>query len=476
VKRAVIYCRVSSAEQAGEAHFSLQVQEQRCRAYVEQHGWILAGMESDADSGLKTSRPGYQRLLQRARLGEIDAVVVYQASRFGRDSIEVLTRARELRELNIELVSTAEDLSSFLMLGIQAILNEEESRRLSARVGPAKRLRASQGYWLGHAPFGTVNVKGVLEPGPKFDLLRLAFRLAADGTAMREINRRINAAIAPDYIGLSTVKKMLRNQIYVGRVVWDGVDAEARWPALIDPDLFRRAGERMTLMYRQRARLSLSYPFWLVGLAYCGRCGAKMHPKIYVKTWGKRYAYVMCGAVDNVTVNRGCHQSHYQLEQIQDWTIGQLDELQQHGHDDLLGAIDRAASAASYERQLRIDALRQERSRLEGRLQAAKAAHLDAPDVFTVGDVRQVERAVRDNFAAIDRELALPAPAPGIDIADLRRFLDGREWLEARHTAPAEFRAFLQRFIDRIDVHGRGEYSISWRPALSVILDPVLLP
>src|SRR3954471_13391149 len=119
MKRAIIYCRVSSVEQAGADHVSLQVQEQRCREYVDQHGWSLVALESDNESGLRPSRPGYQRVLAMVRAGAVDVVVVHAASRFGRKASEVLVRTEELRELGVELVSTAEDLSSFLMLGIQ---------------------------------------------------------------------------------------------------------------------------------------------------------------------------------------------------------------------------------------------------------------------------------------------------------------------------------------------------------------------
>lgn len=469
MKRAAIYCRVSSAEQASADHVSLQVQDARCRSYVDQRGWSLVAIETDAESGLKATRAGYQRVIALARAQAIDVVVVYQASRFGRKASEVLVRTDELRTLGVELVSTAEDLSSFLMLGIQAILNEEESRRLSARVAPAKRLKASQGFWLGHAPFGTVNVKGVLQEGPHFDLVRLAFELAAAGVASREINRRLNAALAPRVLHLSTVRKMLRNPAYGGRVVWDDVDAPAKWEPLIPMELFNHAGEQLRTRYLQRAVVSPSYPFWIVGLAFCG-CGARMHPSVSVKSWGTRYAYLVCGHQNRAAVTRGCGARPVHIEDVQDWLVAQLAEpFDTFDAERYLAGLADRQGEQDRERMRRVEALRAEKERLLARLQTAKGAHLDAPETFTIADVRQVERAIRDNVAAIDGELAVPA-ASSIDIDAVGRFLTERAWLEQRGADPAAFRAFLQRFIDRVDVRGRGDYAVAWRAAMAGLI------
>lgn len=478
MKRAAIYCRVSSAEQAGEQHVSLEVQQQRCRAYVAQHGWSLVTVETDTESGLKATRVGYQRVIELARSGAVDVVVVMAASRFGRKASEVLVRVEELRGLGVELVSTAEDLTSFLMLGIQAVLNEEESRRLSERVGPAKRLKASKGYWLGHAPFGTVNVKGVLEPGPHFDLVRLAFQLAADGVALREINRRLNAALAPRSLHLTTVRKMLHNVAYIGRVRWDDVDAPALWDAMIDPALFDTAIARQTRRYRERAPLSTSYPFWLVGLAVCGRCGHRMHPKIHVKRWGTQYAYLICGLQDSVAVRRGCHGTHYLIDDAQAWVLDQVRALQldRASAEQLVDRIAGAEDAQSVEFSRRRGNLQAERNRLTARLQAAKAAHLDAPLTFTIADVKQVEAAVRDNIQAIDRELARPAPPPSRDAEELRAFLLDAAWLDLADTDPTAFRDLLRRYVQRIVIRDRGDYAIEWRRCISETLEAYTRP
>lgn len=470
--RAAVYCRVSSAEQAGADHVSLQVQEERCRAFARQQGADVVAVEVDAESGLKTTRAGYQRILQLARAGDIDAVIVFQASRFGRDAIEVLVRAKELRQLGVALVSTSEDLQSPFMLGLQAVINEEESRRLSARVRPAKRLKASQGYWLGHAPFGTTNDRGTLRPGPHFDLVRLAFELAAEGTPAREINRRLNAVLAPRYLHLSTVRKMLRNPVYIGRVLWDGIDADARWEPMIDPALFARAGDMQQRRYRERAPLSPAYPFWILGLAFCGRCGGRMVAKVSVKTWGRRYAYLVCNRPDKQAVTRGCRRgaSHFLIDDVQAWVLAQLEELAVDA-ESVTRLVERIADEQRRvlrDQDDRVRQLRAERDRLERRLQRAKAAHLDDPDVFTFADLKRIDLAVKDNVAAIDQELSRPGPEISLDVAELQNFLLGRAWLALAESEPAAFRDLLRRFMTEVRIDERGAYTLTWREAVQL--------
>lgn len=470
MKRCAIYVRVSSIEQGTDQHVSLQVQEDRCRAYVAQHGWSLVTVETDMESGLTSKRAAYQRIVQLARDNSIDVIVVAAASRFGRKASEVLIRTEELRELGVDVVSTSEDLTSFLMLGIQAVLNEEESRRLSARVAPAKRLKASQGYWLGHAPFGTINTKGSLSAGPHFDLVRLAFELAADGVAMREIARRLNASLAPRMIHLSTVKKMLRNPAYIGRVHWDGLEADGRWDPLIDMDLFERAGAKLTRRYQERAPLSMLYPFWIVGLAFCGQCGSRMHPKIHVKKWGTQYAYLVCGRQNHVTATRGCHGAHYLIDPIQHWALGEISAVSMDGDvDDFMRWIERRLSEGDDAHSERRATLQTERARLVARIQKAKSGYLDG--ALDAADVKQVELTVRDTIAAIDSEMAHSvAPARAIDTADVRRFFSDRRWLELADSDPAAFRDMLRMYVQRVVVSGRGSYSIEWAPALRALI------
>lgn len=461
MKRAACYLRVSSVEQGREDHVSLPVQEARCRAYVEQHGWTLIAVESDRESGLRPQRPGYNRVLQLAREKHIDCVVVMAASRWGRDAAEVLVRAKELTDLNVDLVSTSEDLSSFLMLGIQAVINQEESRRLAARVAPAKRFKVSQGYWQTNSPFGTRNVKGVLEPNEDFPMVQLMFRWCIEGVPTREITRRLNRMMDPRTIDHSTVRKVLINEAYIGVIHWKGETFPALWEPLIPLDTFTSAGEALRLRYRQRKALDHGAPYWSHGLAFCGVCGKRLVVKIERKSWGTVYPYFICTAAQRHGKPRCL--PHIRIFDVQEWAVRELEGLQLSGVD-VVQRIEDHERVLQAEAESHRQALNAELSRLQARVARAEQGYLDG--LWDAQRVAQIKAGLSDQIAALQRELSSLAYAPETDYSGLRAFFEDPHWVDERDDAPAQFRDLLKGVVQRIVVRGIGDYYLELVPAL----------
>ena len=72
--RAVIYSRYSTEMQRDA---SIEDQVRLCRARIEQEGWEYLHAYTDrAVSGASALRPAYQRLIEDARRGEFEVVVV----------------------------------------------------------------------------------------------------------------------------------------------------------------------------------------------------------------------------------------------------------------------------------------------------------------------------------------------------------------------------------------------------------------
>ena len=130
-KRAVIYCRVSTSQQAGERNVSLETEEARARAYCESRGYRLGQVFVDVASGRKDDRPSYRRMLDHVLDGHADVVVVLWLDRFGRRPQEILTRYWQLQEQGVSVEATEEDIREELMLLIKAGIAGQESRRTS---------------------------------------------------------------------------------------------------------------------------------------------------------------------------------------------------------------------------------------------------------------------------------------------------------------------------------------------------------
>lgn len=84
--RAIVYCRVSTAEQT--KNLSLPTQLAACRAYCERNDFkVVEEFIEEGESAKTTDRPELQRLLEfcRKQKGKVDVLVVYNVTRFARD-------------------------------------------------------------------------------------------------------------------------------------------------------------------------------------------------------------------------------------------------------------------------------------------------------------------------------------------------------------------------------------------------------
>lgn len=470
MKRAACYLRVSTTEQGSDQHVSLPVQEARCRAYVEQHGWSLIAVETDMESGLRPQRPGYNRVLQLAREGHIDVVVVMAASRWGRDAAEVLTRAKELADLKVELASCSEDLSSFLMLGLQAVLNQEESRRLSARIVPAKRFKVSQGYNQAHAPFGTVSDKGILKPGPDYELLQNIFRWYIEGASLRELTRRVNALITPRSLVYETIRKILINESYIGILHWRGETFPALWEPLIDVEIFRKAGEKLRSKYHTRTRLhALDKPYWILGLAHCAWCGKvlsfKRSHRVYRGQFRYTYDFLFCATGKKFGLY--CPGSTTkQIRPLQDWVVSQLRQFSLSDIDRVVAEVEQYEQGEQQRLESHREAVSAEITRLQSRIQRAEQGYLDG--LWGADRVLSIKAGLDDQIYALQRELgAIEAHRPTSDMQGLRSFFETDDWLEGADRAPEEFRELLRGLVSRVIVKTRDEYEIEYVAALT---------
>src|SRR5690349_17332198 len=94
-RRAALYVRVSTTNhcRSGDGfEQNPEVQEAPLRQLVAQRGWVLVHAYSDRMSGAKENRPGLKCLMDDARRGQFDVVLVWRFDRFAR-SIEQLVTA-----------------------------------------------------------------------------------------------------------------------------------------------------------------------------------------------------------------------------------------------------------------------------------------------------------------------------------------------------------------------------------------------
>ena len=200
IKKACVYTRVSTTEQATEG-YSIEEQGRMCKAAIESKGWIYVKTYSDPGvSGRTMERAGLQEMIQAINDGEIGAVVIYKLDRLSRKQRDTMTIIEDIFLKNdIDLISLNETLDTSTpwgraMIGILSSFNQMESENIQMRTAMGREAKAKQGgYAGGKPPLGYKAVDGVLTVVPEeAKIVRLIFQMRKEGMPMMGIASELN--------------------------------------------------------------------------------------------------------------------------------------------------------------------------------------------------------------------------------------------------------------------------------------------
>jgi site-specific DNA recombinase len=152
-KPTVLYCRVSSEKQ--KDNYSLDTQEQGCRAYAQRLGFVLYRDVPFVDSvtGATLERPALDEVIELARTGKIGSVVAYVQDRFARaDALDVWLLTVRLLEWGVivhacdtgPLIESKDFMSALPML-VRAESAKNERERIKKRTMDGRKARAADG-------------------------------------------------------------------------------------------------------------------------------------------------------------------------------------------------------------------------------------------------------------------------------------------------------------------------------------------
>lgn len=152
-KRVCAYARVStdSRKQGESLENQISSYEGSIKANPE---YEFAGVYADQGiSGYSRNRPEFQRMIQKARNGEIDLIITKAISRFARNTAVLLEVVRELRQLGIAIYFEEQNINTLsgdgeVMLTVLASFAEEESRNVSENRKWSLRKQFERGEYM----------------------------------------------------------------------------------------------------------------------------------------------------------------------------------------------------------------------------------------------------------------------------------------------------------------------------------------
>jgi DNA invertase Pin-like site-specific DNA recombinase len=151
MKRAALYCRIST----GDQHLETQLLD--LRELAKQRGLEIVREYTDVISGAKSKRPGLDSLMSDARRRRFDVVLVAAFDRIARNVRHFLDVLDELNHLNVQFISMRENIDTGgplgrAMLTIIGAISELERSLIVERVKAGMRRAKLEGRRIGRAP------------------------------------------------------------------------------------------------------------------------------------------------------------------------------------------------------------------------------------------------------------------------------------------------------------------------------------
>lgn len=253
--RAGFYLRLSRDDDTNKESNSITNQRKILTAYAEEHNFkIIEEYIDDGVSGTSFERPAFNQMLEDAKVGKINVIIVKDLSRLGRnylgsgDHIENVFPNLGVRFISIgdNYDSLFDDEPSADMVPIINFFNEFHAKQTSRKTSASKKVMAQGGKFIGtKAPFGYI-----IDPDDKHHLLpdeeavptvRQIFQYACDGLGFKAIAKRLRDAGVmnptaynnikfptlhkseywrqPHDWHPSSIKTILTNPTYLGKIV-----------------------------------------------------------------------------------------------------------------------------------------------------------------------------------------------------------------------------------------------------------------
>jgi DNA invertase Pin-like site-specific DNA recombinase len=151
MKRAAIYCRVSTLDQRNES------QLYDLRSMAAQRGYTVVREYSDHISGSRAKRPGLAELMRDARHHKFDVLLIWRFDRLARSVRHFLEVLDELQHLKIDFVSFSEQVDTSSPLGramivILGAIAQLERDIIRERVRAGMRRAKLEGVRIGRRP------------------------------------------------------------------------------------------------------------------------------------------------------------------------------------------------------------------------------------------------------------------------------------------------------------------------------------
>jgi site-specific DNA recombinase len=313
-KRAILYIRVSTDEQADKG-YSLAYQEDRLRSYCEINNIEPVSVFQEDHSAKTFDRPVFREMMMftknRKNRGTIDYLLVIKWDRFSRNTKDSYQMIHEFHKLGIEVRAIEQHLDlnipeAKLMLAFYLASPEVENDRRALNIFSGMRRAKKEGRWIASAPLGYKNVRdennkpAIAPDEKKAALVREAFEELASGQYnLEEVRRRLSKKGMK--CSRSNFQRLMRNPVYAGKIHVPAFKDESeayvqgQHESILEENLFWQVQEILdgrTPKNTVKKKMLDELP--LRGFLQCPQCNGILTGSASKGKMGVRYFYYHC--------------------------------------------------------------------------------------------------------------------------------------------------------------------------------------
>ena len=350
-----LYERLSRDDELQGESNSISNQKQMLEDFARRNGLPNpTHFTDDGISGTRFDRPGFLAMMEEVEAGRVEAIVIKDMSRLGRDYLKVGQVMEVLRQRGVRLIAINDGVDSLKgdddFTPFRNIMNEFYARDTSRKIRSVFKSKGMSGkhltgtviygylwdekreHWLVDEEAAEVVRRIFSLTLEGYGPYRIACKLSADRIEIPVVHlARFNEGVNrskpvkdPYGWGSSTIVNILKKREYLGHTInfktrkhfkdkKSHYVSEDEWTifentheAIIDQQTFDLAQKIRSNVRRYPNGWGEAAP--LTGLLYCADCGGKMY--VHRTNNGKRISQYTCSNYTKVPCGTLCHTQH----------------------------------------------------------------------------------------------------------------------------------------------------------------------
>ena len=421
VKRAAIYCRVSTFDQNRGDYSSLEDQEQRLRRAVEDDAGEVFQVFKEVASSANLDRDQLKKML--GKLADYDVIYVTKLDRLSRSMSDWCKLNEVLEAADCALVSVTQKIDTTTTMGrffrdLLMLFAQFEREMIAERTYEKMAEQAKMGRWSGGRPilgYDAVSKKLVVNKEEK-KLVQLLFKKYLELGSFSRTSRWANGQgyrtkhyklqngkeIKPRKFKRTDIQRTLNNITYIGKVRFDGMEFDGEHEGLIDETMFAEVQKMMEARKDKPRRGDQSQQqTLLLGILRCGFCGCAYTSSFVNKKMKdesiRRYYYYKCTTKSKQDA-KACCGADLKVQMIDNAVVEYVQEFSQQPK--LLKAVVEASAEAT---RVGVKELEKERTKLSKHLSKQEKDSMVLVDRLTDPAFSGIS-AIKDRLAELQAD------------------------------------------------------------------------